>query len=625
MKRNTSWIAVLPSLVVPVCIGMSLYLGLQYLIDQETITDEMTLRYLTGHPVSKITVGMFFIGMASLAAIGWNVFQQYSSESQIRLDDLASDSDAESNAPNISKPSTSDAIAELAVDHGQAMLDLPDRLHSHYLWERLVKALHSIYRSGSTGSVEEELKYLADIDIERQQQRYSLVRILIWATPMLGFLGTVLGISQALGGIAVGPDNDFQQMMDGLRGSLYIAFDTTALALTLSMVMMFALFLVDRFESQLLRLVQQRASAEIARHFDLVAGAMDPETNRVVDAIYDVVSNQTEIWRESIRAAELAWTASLTQSNDLVRSNLTESLDENVAALAHYLGEAIEKADHSMSHRWSQWQVTLSENAREMQRHQTELAQQTDSIRTIVNGLEDSSTFKSALEQQQNAIQATTKTHDILHRLIQSTENSASMQAAAAAASAAAVSSLPVPDSTASETQTATAAFSASAEELQPLRIFGSELIELQFVTDEPPPESAETAVKNKVAAEGASEPQPELTVTPDSAAEVVGVEPVLENVDSPAILPFAAKADTIDERVSTTAAEIKTVNNETVDDETVDNEMPEPKPKPVEPAIKFVANPQSPAVTENSEIVFSDRFDRSARRSKTRKGKRAA
>ena len=94
-----------------------------------------------------------------------------------------------------------------------------------------------IYRTNSTASVEDELKYLADLDLDRQQQRYSLVRILIWATPMLGFLGNCFwGFLKRLVGINVGPDNDFQQMMDGLRGSLYVAFDTTALALTLSMV-----------------------------------------------------------------------------------------------------------------------------------------------------------------------------------------------------------------------------------------------------------------------------------------------------------------------------------------------------------------------------------------------------
>lgn len=408
VKRIPSWVAVLPSLVVPVCLGLSMYLGLQYLIDTKTIADETTLRYLTGHPVSKITVAMFLIGMASLLVIGWNLVQQFSSEKDITLGDADVELQTESETDT----------REKAVDHGQAMLDLPNRLHSHYLWERLVNAVHSIYRTGSTSNVEEELKYLSDIDLERQQQRYALVRILIWATPMLGFLGTVLGISQALGGIAVGPDNDFQQMMDGLRGNLYIAFDTTALALTLSMAMMFGQFLIERFESQLLRLVDQRARSEISRHYELTAFGTSTESNQIVDAIRNVVSNQTEIWRDSIRMAEQAWTASLTQSSDLVRDNLTQSLDENVAALAHYLGESIEKADQSISQRWSQWQVSLSENARLMERHMLTLSKQTESVQQIVGSLEDSTAFEAALKHQQDAVMATVRTHRVLNELL---------------------------------------------------------------------------------------------------------------------------------------------------------------------------------------------------------------
>ena len=404
MKRLPSWISVLPSLVVPVSIGLSLYLGLQYLIDTQVIVDETVLRYLTGHPVSKITVAMFLVGIASLFVLGWNLIGQFSAENNISL------GEATDTTPN-------QDVRELAVDHGQFLLELPNRYHNHYLWDRLVAAVHSIYRTGSTASVEDELKYLSDMEQERQQQRYSLVRILIWATPMLGFLGTVLGISQALGGIAIGPENDFQEMMNGLRGSLYIAFDTTALALTLSMLMMFGLFLIERFDSQLLRLVDQRAHSEIAKHYEIMSGGSF-DSAQIVAAIKEVVVSQTEIWRESIRKAEQAWTSTLTQTSDIVRGQLSQSLDENIAALAHYLGESIDKADMSISHRWSQWQVSLSENARLMEQHLLTLGVQTKSVERIVNSLDESTHFEQAMKHQQNAVMATTRTHRVLNELL---------------------------------------------------------------------------------------------------------------------------------------------------------------------------------------------------------------
>lgn len=347
MKRSQSWFAVLPSLVIPVCIGMMLYLGLLSLINNGTIADETVLRYLMGHPVSKITVAMFLIGSASLLLIGKNVFEQFRAERRIVIEPEFSTADE-----TLLDHDAQASISSHAVACGQSLMSLPPWMHEHYLWQRITNALQSVYRTSSAANVEEELKYLADLDLERQQQRYSLVQILIWATPMLGFLGTVLGISQALGGITVGPENDFQQMMDGLKGSLYVAFDTTALALSLSMILMFGQFLIDRFESQLLSVVDQRARSEIAKQFDLSA----------------VREQQT------LAAA----------SHKKIEHELASTINQSVSELASRLGDSIEKADHSMSHRWEQWQVLLSDNARLMSSQQLQLCEQTEIISKIL-------------------------------------------------------------------------------------------------------------------------------------------------------------------------------------------------------------------------------------------------
>lgn len=432
MKRSSSWIAVLPSLVIPVCIGLMMYLGLSYLIQEGSITNETVLRYLTGHPVSKVTVGMFFIGIASLALIANNVFDQFGSERKITIQpefdpnaDLAPnatlDPAEELDADASQQPDSNGPVGDQAVELGKRLRDLPSSMHEHYLWQRLVNALHSIYRTNSTNNVEEELKYLADLDLDRQQQRYSLVRILIWATPMLGFLGTVLGISQALGGISVGPDNNFQQMMDGLRGSLYIAFDTTALALTLSMVMMFGQFLVERFESQLLELVDQRAKHEIASQFDLTVSTTETTYENIarefLDASRESIENQTESWRKTIRSAEEAWTLSLSQANTQAQSNLSEAIDESVSNLASCLGAAIDKADTSMSHRWGQWQVTLSDNARLMATYQGQLSEQTELIHKLLEQSKTKEVFQPAIDQNEIAVEATSQLRQSLAEL----------------------------------------------------------------------------------------------------------------------------------------------------------------------------------------------------------------
>lgn len=418
-----------------------MYLGMTALLEKELITNETAIRYIAGHPVSGFTLGMFFIGVASLVMISCNLFAQYRWSSRIGLDnafelirkrtsssnesgdddasDLASDEQLEEENEGAL---TSDP--ESAGKFARALMIFPAPIREHYLWRRLHDALHFIHRTGSSAGIEDELKYLGDMDNERQQQRYSLVRILIWATPMLGFLGTVLGISQALGGINVGPDNDFQQMMGSLRGSLYVAFDTTALALVLSMVLMFGQFFVDRFESQLLSLVDHRSRRELSSHFimsstgDEVTDSVQRLGRTLLTSSNEMVRHQTAIWTRSIAAAERAWVDTLAGASEQVSENLTSALDQSVESLAGYLGQTIERADDSMTGRLEQWQVSLSENARRMREHQDELIRHTDLITELVDKIGSVNALESTLAVNSEAVEANKKLQETLQQLV---------------------------------------------------------------------------------------------------------------------------------------------------------------------------------------------------------------
>jgi biopolymer transport protein ExbB/TolQ len=390
VKRSTQWFSVLPSLVTPICLGLVFYIGLMAAIQHQVISDETVLRYLMGHPVSKISVAFFFVGFASLLLIGLDILQQFRFIKTIELSLESKNSEAvdrDSDSPELlarSSPLVSQTTNR-ASDLGKSLLNLSPRCHRHYLWQRIANVLDSIYRNGSASHVEQELKYLDELDVEQQHQRYSFVQILIWATPMLGFLGTVLGISQALGGISVGPDNNFQMMMDGLKSSLYIAFDTTALALTLSMLLMFGQFLIDRFESQLLRVVSDRVHFEIATNFDLTASNAKDSGDvkleeKLIDALENATVRQIEMWQESLQWAESTLSKTALDQQSHLQKSLSASIESSIDCLARTLGETIDRADQSMTHRWEQWQVILSENARQSEKQQTQFAEQTQAV-----------------------------------------------------------------------------------------------------------------------------------------------------------------------------------------------------------------------------------------------------
>ena len=132
IKRSTGWLSVLPSLLTPICIGLALYFLLAWAIKEGHISDEMVLRYLTGHAVSKVTVGMFFIGAASLLLIAYNIFEQFSAERNIRLVDLEPSEDDSAIGRKKDAIRGFEEEAECAVEHGEQLLEMPAWAQTHY-------------------------------------------------------------------------------------------------------------------------------------------------------------------------------------------------------------------------------------------------------------------------------------------------------------------------------------------------------------------------------------------------------------------------------------------------------------------------------------------------------------
>lgn len=90
-----------------------------------------------------------------------------------------------------------------------------------------------------------------------QQASYSLPRIIVWSIPVLGFIGTVMGIGEAVSGFQgfLNKADDIDALRDGLvnvTSGLGTAFDTTFLALAISVIVVFPLTLVERIEQRLL-------------------------------------------------------------------------------------------------------------------------------------------------------------------------------------------------------------------------------------------------------------------------------------------------------------------------------------------------------------------------------------
>ena len=111
--------------------------------------------------------------------------------------------------------------------------------------------------AAGTARMEESLALLW----RRYEESYLLPRYISWAVPILGFIGTVLGISLAADGIRriIGSDTGISGLSSDLSGAiapLGIAFDTTLIALSLSVVLTLFLSLVQRDEERILAAIE---------------------------------------------------------------------------------------------------------------------------------------------------------------------------------------------------------------------------------------------------------------------------------------------------------------------------------------------------------------------------------
>lgn len=134
----------------------------------------------------------------------------------------------------------------------------PLSLRDSIIVNRIRKALELFESRCDNGEVTTFLDTQSDLDANRSAGSYSLVKVFLWAIPILGFIGTVMGLSVAVGSLAMGDNTDpdaLKESINSLTGGLGVAFDTTLLGLILSILLSFPLSAVQKKEDETLTLI----------------------------------------------------------------------------------------------------------------------------------------------------------------------------------------------------------------------------------------------------------------------------------------------------------------------------------------------------------------------------------
>jgi biopolymer transport protein ExbB/TolQ len=171
---------------------------------------------------------------------------------------------------------------------------LPGRLRDSLMVNRIRKALELFETRQNNGEVANMMSSQSDIDSARIGGSYSLVKVFLWAIPILGFIGTVLGLSQAIGSIDLKNTEDIAKIMasiSNVTSGLGTAFDTTLLGLVLAMFLNFPMNALSKAEDDNLNNIDAFCNDVLLPRLNDGGGIAGGDTGGLMDTLVKAVAN----------------------------------------------------------------------------------------------------------------------------------------------------------------------------------------------------------------------------------------------------------------------------------------------------------------------------------------------
>ena len=289
-------------------------------IPHSPVAAALLQRYFCGHPLEYATAVLFFVGMTVLVmrsvACWRDARATRAADLPDHLDDL------------LGTDGGSLVRASALRDHSA---NWPDCRRGR----RLTELCTFVIRRGGGAGVSQHGRFLADQAAEQLHESYSLVRTITWAVPILGFLGTVVGITMAIANVTPEQlDTSLGEVTDGLA----VAFDTTALALTLSPLLVFASNATQRIEQTSLAAIESWSLREVApllSESESVGGRLrDAEQQAARKLLAEseaAIRRQADLWDRSLEELRHRWVETLERQTGEFETTLGRGLEQGLA------------------------------------------------------------------------------------------------------------------------------------------------------------------------------------------------------------------------------------------------------------------------------------------------------
>jgi hypothetical protein len=227
------------------------------------------------------------------------------------------------------------------------LAQLPARSRGSLMVGRIHRGLELFNGRGGKSEVGAYLSAQSDVDANRVMGSYALLKVFLWAIPILGFIGTVLGLSVAMqnfGSADLADMNQLKKSVSDITGGLATAFNTTLLGLVLSMILMFPMSALQKREDDMLTDIDAFCSGNLLpRLDDRGASAHDEGTEAAPEEFYRALVEHSAILRDAAEKFEgrfsgqdAAMREEFAKSLEKITETATKSISENVKATGSY-------------------------------------------------------------------------------------------------------------------------------------------------------------------------------------------------------------------------------------------------------------------------------------------------
>ena len=156
-------------------------------------------------------------------------------------------------------------LPEDTREYARPLQALPEETRANLLPRALLAALQRFASTRNVQDVSTAVRTVCDTESDRLDSELAMVRYIAWAIPSIGFIGTVRGIGDALGQAYQAVEGDIA----GVTTSLGVAFNSTFVALVISIFVMFLMHQLQLVQERLVLDTQHYCDDFLIRHMQL--------------------------------------------------------------------------------------------------------------------------------------------------------------------------------------------------------------------------------------------------------------------------------------------------------------------------------------------------------------------